>query len=739
MKKIMTKAFVLCLFVIICLSCLAGCDLMESMLGTKYDIEWQTVFEKEPSENVQITVEGYDVLPTKIPSGDEISVTIEGTNGYKVHRVKINNRKATPNEDGKYVFTVSEDTEVEITLREKVAGVIMPDLVFYAGEQLDRKAVEAEIVYATGRTEKTNKYSVVYQSESADAFSLGDTSYSVKLSADRDNLYKVDLKEPVYCKGVIDPHGGSIAEEYINSLKTNTEISNVTLEDDGSISFTFNKPLTADIALPTADQISKGDGDDFVFQGWSSTIAAGTDKSVHPTAVYQTKLVILTGIKLETREIDGESVPCLIISGQFRAATNVYLFLIENNKGVELTGSSVGGEDTQRGDEFELVFDLRKTNESEYLGAWMDITLRCEIDGHTETQDINITDYSDEFVDLTSYVLHDGYRYEFKTYEDLLKLQTTDYFYHGYTFSYELNKTGEVILTIAGNVVSKYAGNIAKLDIEYDIDGGNRTIETKYCVIDENGSYSVSMNLFNLPTGCNAYIHFWIIDSMEEENIIYVGKENNLQNEWCENTNLSNEYNGIGLITGGGLRCPNPDETRTYYVGMGQWGGAVIYGKNDNAFSYSADSAKIYEENGRVKISVGGKFRGQKAEMEAEAALWVCDLQENPYASGRTDWSGNWYAHEQSFTLTVNNDGTFSLVIDVTDVAWSEASLSKQCYTTHLGREGQGSNGQNPDLKLTANIRSTITVGTTTYTLVSVPGSGDGAEFWGCLGLIIEK
>lgn len=736
-KKRLISLLVLSLLVIALATVLAGCDQLSSLMGRKHDITWTIEFDKEASENAVITVMGYDKLPTKIPAGEEITVTIEGINGYKVHRVKINNRKTLPDENGNYVFTVSESTEVEITLREKVAGVKMPDLTFYAGDVLDRKAVQAEIIYETGRTEMTNKYSVIYQSEGAESFSLGDTSYTLKLSADRDNLYPVDLKQAVCCKGVIDPYGGQIAEEYVNALKTNTDIENVTVEADGSITFTFTKPLTADIPLPTPEQISKGEAGDFTFLNWSGEILSGADKSVYATAVYRSKLVTLSGVKLEMREVDGENIPCLIINGQFEAANSVYLFLRENNKDVELVGSSTTNENAERGESFELIFDLRETNHSEFFGAWMDIKLNAEIDGHTEAQDINIADYAEGFVDLTSEITFNGFKYKFQTYADLLKLETTEYFYHEYSFDYELNENGEVILTISGNIVPKYAGYSAKLDIEYDHSSGNQTVETKYCVIGENGDYSVSMNLFSIPIGCNAYIHFRVVDN--EDTVIFVGRENNLLNEWCVDENLDPAYTGVGLITDGGIRCPNADESKTYYVGKGKWGGIVIYGRNDNQFSCSYDDASIYEENGRVIISVSGKYRGTKAEMEAEAALWVCDLQENPYAAGKTDWSGSWTAHNQDPVITINDDGSFALLIDVTDIGWNNPDLSKQCYTTHLGRQGEGSNGQNPDLKLSVSLNSTITVGEAKYTIISVPGSGDGNTFWGCLGLIIEK
>ena len=57
-----------------------------------------------------------------------------------------------------------------------------------------------------------------------------------------------------------------------------------------------------------------------------------------------------------------------------------------------------------------------------------------------------------------------------------------------------------------------------------------------------------------------------------------------------------------------------------------------------------------------------------------------------------------------------------------------------------MGREGEGTDGQNPDIKLTSELgNSKITVDGKTYTLTSVRGSSSGLEFWGCLGLTITN
>ena len=737
MKKTMFRFAILCLAAILCLTVLSGCDLFTS----KYDIQWNAVFEKEESKNVSITVDGYDSVPTKIPVGEEISFALEGTNGYYVYRVKINNRKVTPDENGKYVVAVTQDTEVEITLREKVKAVVMPEMEFFAGESIDRKEIEAEIIYATGRTEKTNKYSIVYQSVGASAFSLGDTYYSVKVSADRENLYQVSLKSPVACKGIIDPHGGIISDSYFEALKSNADITNIERDDNGVISFRFTKPLTNDIALPTSADLTRGEGDDFVFNGWSDSFKAGTKQSVNAVANYSSKLVSVESLILETRTVDGEDIPYLVVKGQFVAAKTVYLHLAETNKVLSLDGPTVGNDNTQRGDSFELLFDLRETNSKEYIGSWMDIKFRSEINGYIETQEINLADYSDTLVDLASNIQLGGYKYAFQTYENLLKLETSEYFSNGYTISCSLNDKGEIILTVKGNVVSSYAGNFAKLDIEYDIDGGQRSTVAQYCEIGKNGDYSVSFNLFDIPLNCNAYVHFWIVDSVEEDNVIFVGKENNLQNEWCVNTDLDTKYNGVGLITAGGLRCPNADESKTYYVGMGKWGGVVIYGKNDIEISCSTNSAEIYLEDGRVKIAVIGSYTGSKEELEAELDTWAYDLMENPYAaSNGSSWDGGWTAHEPPMVIMINDDGTFRFVFDVTDIGWVNTH-AKACYTFHLGRAGTGNDDNaNPDLRLTGNLgNSSVTHNGKTFTIISVPGAdGDGAQFWGCLGLTIQ-
>jgi hypothetical protein len=141
---------------------------------------------------------------------------------------------------------------------------------------------------------------------------------------------------------------------------------------------------------------------------------AGTNKSVEATALYDAKLVTLNGIKLEMRDVDGTTIPYLVVTGQFVGADNLYLYLAETSKGLELVGPSISG---SRGDSFELLFDLRQTNHKEYISSWMNIELKAEIDGFVESQSIVLADYGDNFVNLESILQNDGYSYGFQTYD----------------------------------------------------------------------------------------------------------------------------------------------------------------------------------------------------------------------------------------------------------------------------------------------------------------------------------
>ena len=118
-------------------------------------------------------------------------------------------------------------------------------MTYYAGETLDTEGMVVEAEYETGTKRDVTDYTVVYKTGSA--FSLGDTSFAVRFggikSAD------VSLDGAVEVKITIDPATGTLDEAYYTGLQANTEIKNLTKDDNGVISFTYSA-LTETLRFP---------------------------------------------------------------------------------------------------------------------------------------------------------------------------------------------------------------------------------------------------------------------------------------------------------------------------------------------------------------------------------------------------------------------------------------------------------------------------------------------------------
>ena len=117
-------------------------------------------------------------------------------------------------------------------------------------------------------------------------------------------------------------------------MQANTEIKNLTKDDNGVISFTYSA-LTENIALPAAEAWSKGEEGDYVFTGWGvegNEIAKENVLSATYTARYKANLLVIESLSYELRTVGQEqNVPCLIITGKFKAAQTAYLYLYEGN------------------------------------------------------------------------------------------------------------------------------------------------------------------------------------------------------------------------------------------------------------------------------------------------------------------------------------------------------------------------------------------------------------------------
>lgn len=120
------------------------------------------------------------------------------------------------------------------------------------------------------------------------------------------------------------------------------------------------------------------------------------------------------------------------------------------------------------------------------------------------------------------------------------------------------------------------------------------------------------------------------------------------------------------------------------------------------------------------------------------------NLQENPFAMSGS-WEGNWLTPNFDLLgvdVTVTRDGdtitiTYEAKYDVTE-------LDVYKYTGHYGWGWKQDNGNWVegilDFKPGKEYQSeVITIGNKTYQMVVVPSDTSGAEFWGCVGLIVEN
>lgn len=151
---------------------------------------------------------------------------------------------------------------------------------------------------------------------------------------------------------------------------------------------------------------------------------------------------------------------------------------------------------------------------------------------------------------------------------------------------------------------------------------------------------------------------------------------------------------------------------------------------------YAFTSADIAVVDDEVILTVSGTYEGV-SDLEFYAFDWSGDLQKNGYNGG--GWDGSWetigdYDYDE---LTVNENGTFSYAVTVTD-------LDKYLYIGHFGHKmvpnSQGGM-QNMDLKITAdeNVTKTVTLGGLSYTMdYNLGADADPARCYGCLGLKID-
>lgn len=151
--------------------------------------------------------------------------------------------------------------------------------------------------------------------------------------------------------------------------------------------------------------------------------------------------------------------------------------------------------------------------------------------------------------------------------------------------------------------------------------------------------------------------------------------------------------------------------------------------QDPSKWSYQATFVEIIEEEGKIYYVVGGTYEGSKETFVIVAENIYFNLEGNGTASGGSDWT--------MYTFTriaiIGDDNTFSFRYDITD-------LKSYCYTSHFGQIVEGGD-RKANLSLGAEYNGvvfTVSDGSV-YTLISVPGSEEGSEYWGAVGLKVQK
>ncbi len=654
--------------------CLAACG----DKATRYSIKW------EVSENATVTVEDSDELPSEAKEGSTVSFTVEADKGYEVSAVRVNDRTVSADSSGKYNVIIRSDTTIKVETEDTVESVTVSTnpatMTYYEGQTLDPEGMVVSVKYAgSGKTETVTNYTVVYQN--GNAFALGDTSFSVRYLGVESA--PVQLTKAVEVLITIDPVGGTLDAGYLSGLQENSELHDVAQDEDGVITFSYSE-ITADIALPTAEMWTRGEPGDYSFTGWSdgaTKIAVDNVTSQTYEVQYRAGLLKLTHIEYRNEQVGDELVPYLVIEGTFNAATEAYLFLYEGNDDVELKGDTIGGADTERGDPFELKFDMRKLVEANYLGKWMDIKFVASDGEREETQEIPLADYADieDFVDTAQILVNGGYAYSFATYDggngNMLKAVYNNYFKNEYTMSVSLDENEDLVIEIAGEVDgTKYAGKTVRIDT-----WTNATHEG-FGVIGDDGKYNVKVTLTNTPLETDGYVHFSIIESQENPTVIYKDGDGNLLNAGCQNDNL--ETVSVGLIENqGALRVANEAASRVFYVGFGKWNGIVIRGTNEAVVT---TEVTLELEDGKPYLVINGTYTEQFGKEATQAMLTgklYADVQNNadtgsgsgstngwgsamPFTFGQTAGEGT-EAIPATMFFEITDEGTWAIKLDL--------------------------------------------------------------------------
>lgn len=686
-----------------------------------YTVEWKY-------EHSTVKADGYETLPTELEDGTVLYFTVEPEAGWEVSSVTPVSIKK---EGEKYKLTVDKNITVNVKVKEAVERIEVeaPEVLkYYAGETIDAEDYVVTVYYKTNRNEVVDNYIVAYQN--GDAFKLGDTKFSISYG---DKTEELTLAETVKGKVTLKLDGGVLPDN--NELADLPEYSYD--ETKSTASWTFDKALENDIALPSPTK--EVNGAQFPFIRWSGVnenkIEKGLDTSLTVTALYDTQLVEISKLEFTTKVVDEVTVPYLVITGRFIGATEAYLFLFEGNKPVtSLNGPTVTKQaDT---DEFKLEFDLRdfvnaQTDELDEAtgeptgnkiplnlkGKWMDIKFCAKVGERTETQEINLNNYAEDFVEITdsleSKVGDNWWQFTYKThtpnpgdpihgtdggeyvgdevllklvYQDCPPMTTTSVTIEERNRDVDNVATPTAYLVISGKVLQakdKTEAEAILNELVTSTDNDKLSIQanssweypatTKAFTVDEQLNYTLTLSLDALVHNKNYYVHFSgnNLNAKATPGTVTIGAVN-----YTLSNNKSSDWtNGLVWIK------VNDTSVKTIVV--------------------NNDAATLVEENDKVYMVVTGTYQAYtETELREELLKKPCDVEQDGNSSNKVDL-------KEKLTITVS-EGTFEAKIEITNVTAGN-------YWVHFGGN---------DCRNTGN-GGTVTVGTKTYTFIH-----DNRETW---------
>lgn len=691
--------------------------------ATKYKITWTV------NENVTVAVDGYAELPTELADGTEVTFTVTPKPGFAVSSVAPS---ATVKKDGdKYKFTVNKDLEIRVNAREIVNSltVVKPTkMEYYAGDKLDTKGMKVTVNYATNRSEETTDYIIEYAT-GGEAFALGDKGFKVTYGGVSEDIA---FDKAIVGKVTLDLYGGVLADEDIAKLQGYTGYAYD--QTKGIISWTFDKAIEADIALPTPSKTVNGA--EFPFIRWSGVtdnkVAKDTVTSVNIVAMYETVLVKIDGLeftrKQVTETVEGAEktvmVPYLIIDGEFIAATSAYLFLYEGNAEISLKGDTV----TKNGDvnEFTLEFDLRKlvdaradwteengteVKDGNFMGKWMDIRFCAELDGRTEIQEIDLNKYAEDFVDVTDNVVakhgDEFYQFSYRTYtpkagdgingiegatyegtEKLLKLV--------YESAVGVSFTG-VTLEVRDREVEGEDGTKTQVPTAYVVIAGEpadpgltkadvqKAVEDMYVDIE---STSWNKLAFDKIITVNDDLTFTVALSLD--------KAAHDTNYFMHAPKAGNNF--AIKVTPGSVKAGDFSYTLSNNV-AGDWTNGLVWLYVRNTTLFTAEDNVIIEVDGDKAYIVVGGFAGTNTAEQIKAKLTQFDFEPDGDSANKV------LADLNTVTVTVDEaTGKYTLKVQIPE-------LKSASYWLHAKGLMSGDNG---DLHPNNNLQKT-TVGDVTY------------------------